>query len=343
MAQVVTVRNRQLASRPVVPVQDPYWVGVSLSSKSLVRYCEADSLLDGKKILIPAAFVYLGYGSRDEPVYAIGDSNGCAAGESKSDATFRALLELIERDAFAIWWFNRIERTGLSFAHDELLCRIASSVEAEARSLRLYDLTSDLGVPVVAASIADEKGSSIYVGSAAGISEVSAARKAAIEALSFWFWGRMASEPVSRRKWLKEATLDNQPWLLPEHHRHLVSDEVIQFGDVRALTSGLIRAGCEPVVVNLTKDYFQISVVRVIAPGLRSHMPRFAPGRLFDVPVKQGWLSSAQRKRSYCLILVRFESESRFPQKWASVLDETLTCEGSYWKLWREWFRPAAE
>jgi len=29
----------------------------------------------------------------------------------------------------------------------------------------------------------------------------------------------------------------------------------------------------------------------VIVPGLRHFWPRFAPGRLYDTPVKLGWLS----------------------------------------------------
>jgi len=32
-------------------------------------------------------------------------------------------------------------------------------------------------------------------------------------------------------------------------------------------------------------------VVKVIVPGLRHFWPRFAPGRLYDIPVQLGWLS----------------------------------------------------
>ena len=31
-------------------------------------------------------------------------------------------------------------------------------------------------------------------------------------------------------------------------------------------------------------------VVKVIVPGMRHFWSRFAPGRLYDVPVKLGWL-----------------------------------------------------
>ncbi|HBY80157.1 MAG TPA: hypothetical protein DEG47_24815, partial [Cyanobacteria bacterium UBA11148] len=33
-----------------------------------------------------------------------------------------------------------------------------------------------------------------------------------------------------------------------------------------------------------------LNVVKVIVPGMRHFWKRFAPGRLYDVPVKLGWL-----------------------------------------------------
>jgi ribosomal protein S12 methylthiotransferase accessory factor len=37
-------------------------------------------------------------------------------------------------------------------------------------------------------------------------------------------------------------------------------------------------------------------VVKVIVPGLRHFWMRFAPGRLYDVPVKLGWRSTPLRE-----------------------------------------------
>ena len=38
------------------------------------------------------------------------------------------------------------------------------------------------------------------------------------------------------------------------------------------------------------------SVVKVIVPGLRHFWPRYAPGRLYDTPVKLGWLPAPIRE-----------------------------------------------
>ena len=48
------------------------------------------------------------------------------------------------------------------------------------------------------------------------------------------------------------------------------------------------RAGLDFLVVNQTRPDVEVSVVRVIVPGLRHFYKRFAPGRLYDIPVKLG-------------------------------------------------------
>ena len=52
--------------------------------------------------------------------------------------------------------------------------------------------------------------------------------------------------------------------------------------------------GIEVLVLDQTRPDVGFPVVRVVAPGLRL-LARFGPGRLYDVPVREGWLS-----RSVC-------------------------------------------
>jgi len=44
----------------------------------------------------------------------------------------------------------------------------------------------------------------------------------------------------------------------------------------------------EFLVLDQTRPDIGMPVVRVIVPGLRHFWPRFAPGRLYDVPVRMG-------------------------------------------------------
>jgi ribosomal protein S12 methylthiotransferase accessory factor len=46
----------------------------------------------------------------------------------------------------------------------------------------------------------------------------------------------------------------------------------------------------EMLVLDLTRADAGMPVAKVIVPGLRHFWARFAPGRLYDVPVAMGWL-----------------------------------------------------
>ena len=48
----------------------------------------------------------------------------------------------------------------------------------------------------------------------------------------------------------------------------------------------------EFLVLDQTRPDIGMPVARVIVPGLRHFWERFAPGRLFDVPVAMGWRDS---------------------------------------------------
>jgi ribosomal protein S12 methylthiotransferase accessory factor len=68
-----------------------------------------------------------------------------------------------------------------------------------------------------------------------------------------------------------------------------------KFGDLDAheQASACVRLaaqeGLDFLVLDQTRPDIDVPVVRVIVPGLRHFYRRFAPGRLYDVPVKLGW------------------------------------------------------
>ncbi len=81
------------------------------------------------------------------------DSNGCAAGNTIEEAIVQGFLELVERDAYAIWWYNRLQRAEVDLSQfDDSYVRDLHSQLAEAgRKLWVLDVTSDLGVPTYVA------------------------------------------------------------------------------------------------------------------------------------------------------------------------------------------------
>jgi ribosomal protein S12 methylthiotransferase accessory factor len=57
---------------------------------------------------------------------------------------------------------------------------------------------------------------------------------------------------------------------------------------VNACVNVAKRCGLDFLVLDQTRPDIEVPVVRVVVPGLRHFYRRFAPGRLYDVPVKLG-------------------------------------------------------
>ena len=77
------------------------------------------------------------------------DSNGCAAGNTLEEAIVQGFLELVERDAYAIWWYNRLQRPEVDLSHfdDSYIRDLQIQLAGTGRRLWLLDVTSDLGIP----------------------------------------------------------------------------------------------------------------------------------------------------------------------------------------------------
>lgn len=265
------------AGRPPQPAERLAWVA-------------GRSLTTGEKRLVPAAGVFLNYrASATERVYIEPDGSGTAAGASLEQAASHALLELLERDALAIWWYNQIALPAIEAesVDDSNLRQTARLLESAGRTLSLFDLTNDLGVPVVAAISADREGKAIYLGAAADLDPHQAARRAAEELLQFWFWDQaQAGPPETRAEWLRRASFDTHSFLRCSH-RALLSRT--RSGPAADPVAALRAAGLDAILVDCTRPMLGIPVARLLAPGLRSVQRRLGPGRLYDVPVKLGW------------------------------------------------------
>ncbi|MFD2057975.1 YcaO-like family protein [Mesorhizobium calcicola] len=102
---------------------------------------------------LPAGLCLLGYPEADKSGIAPADSNGLATGPTLQDALFRGFCEVVERDATAIWWYNRLvlPRIEPASLENELVLLYATWLRSQFRELRLLRLTLDLPIPVVAA------------------------------------------------------------------------------------------------------------------------------------------------------------------------------------------------
>ena len=66
------------------------------------------SLTHGRHRYLPTSMLYSMPAEQRQLADLIADSNGCAAGNTLAEAVLQGFYELAERDAFAIWWYNRL-------------------------------------------------------------------------------------------------------------------------------------------------------------------------------------------------------------------------------------------
>ncbi|SOB81268.1 TOMM precursor leader peptide-binding protein [Streptomyces sp. 1331.2] len=267
------------------------------------------SLTGGVHRLLPTSMLYFAAEAAPDGLWA--DSNGNAAGSSPEDALVQGFLELVERDAVALWWYNRSRRPGVDLtAFDaDYLPELLDGYRGLNRSLWVLDLTSDFGIPVMAALSrrTDKPAEDVVFGFGAHFDPRLALRRAltelgqllpAVGAVTAGGTGYRVDDPEAL-EWWRTATLARCAYLTPDpaaaprcpgDWAYTPTGDLLD--DVTAIT-GLVRErGMELLVLDQTRADLGIPVVKVIVPGMRQFWARFAPGRLFDVPVALGLRNS---------------------------------------------------
>jgi oxazoline/thiazoline synthase len=261
------------------------------------------SLRDQRFKYLPTSLLYFFY--KGPGAYQVrADSNGCAAGNTLEEAIVQGFLELVERDAYAIWWYNRLQRAAVDLGHfdDPYIRDLKSQLAETGRRLWLLDVTSDLGIPsfVTVAHWMEDGQEFVDFGSGAHFDARIAALRAMTELnqfLSIGLMGRRSSRPSSGEPYpdgLPPFRLQDHPYLTPSGAPLVRPDFGSKFGglDAREQVTACVnlarREGLDFLVLDQTRPDIEVPVVRVIVPGLRHFYRRFAPGRLYDVPVKLG-------------------------------------------------------
>ncbi|MFF4468262.1 TOMM precursor leader peptide-binding protein [Streptomyces sp. NPDC001599] len=240
------------------------------------------------------------------------DSNGNAAGSSPEDALLQGFLELVERDAVALWWYNRTRQPSVDLdAFDEpYVERLRHGYRRVHRDIWVLDLTSDFGIPVMAALSRrlDKPAQDVIFGFGAHFDPRTALRRALTEMGQLLpavcdvlpdGSGYRIDDPEPTH-WWRHATLANQAYLTPDPRvaprgpRSWPAPQRLDLlDDVHAITESVRSRGLELLVLDQRRPDLELPVVKVIVPGLRHFWARFAPGRLFDVPVALGRLQEA--------------------------------------------------
>ncbi|HEX4700885.1 MAG TPA: TOMM precursor leader peptide-binding protein, partial [Pseudonocardiaceae bacterium] len=266
------------------------------------------SLTQQRHRLLPTALLYYGGPRTPGASQLRADSNGNAAGSSVEDAVLHGLLELVERDAVAIWWYNRTRQRAVDIEAfgDHWVTHMCALHTELGREVWVLDVTSDLGVPAMAALSRRTAGphEDIMLGFGAHpdpavalrrcVSELNQLMPAVVDTSDD---GRYRHGDPDAVRWWRDATIANQPYLAPDptvpaatpaDYGYRPAADIV--ADIDAIHAKLRVTGLELLVLDQTQPDVGLPVVKVIVPGLRGFWTRFAPGRLFDVPVTLGRL-----------------------------------------------------
>lgn len=244
----------------------------------------ATRLDDGSRSSVPATLCLRDVGDGER----IGRSLGCAAGITAMAATRSALLELVERDAVALWWrgdlpagFLPRETLGLAGAEEML-----HDIRAERTERRTWflDLTTDLGIPVVAALSASQDGSGMAFGFAARETLAGCIRPALYELAQMELGNRLVRLKSERGG---EAALNDQErrqqerisilsaGMKPFDGEGLLKGHVLDAEEDDGIASRRIVDRLETMgvfvhAVDLTDPDLGVPVVKIVAPGLQA-------------------------------------------------------------------------
>jgi YcaO-like protein with predicted kinase domain len=166
-------------------------------------WAEGERLATGEPVFVPMDAVTLG-----DLVPRLTDiartTNGLASGNNRDEAVLHGLCELIERDALTLWSLQqgeRAKRAGFrpQDLHNDTVDALARQLADADVQLRLFDLTTNIGVPVIHAMLAESPGGpSRLFDVAAGTSCHPDASRAAVAAITEAAQSRLTNIAGSR-------------------------------------------------------------------------------------------------------------------------------------------------
>jgi oxazoline/thiazoline synthase len=281
-------RNKELPDRRLA-------IPLPFDEQTAIDWTPIWSLTQNRHRYVPTAYCYANVPKLSGEQFCRYNSNGHAAGNCLEEAILQGFFELVERDAAAMWWYNRLQRPAVALQSltEPYFARLQEHYLAIGWETWVCDLTSDLNIPAFAA-LGHKRGSREFVLGLGCHFEVRlGVQRALTELNQLYKPGQKQSAP-----WDTE-TIHEHNYLFPDEKAIPRIYQDFREGyrqdlkeDVQMCIELAERCGLEILVLDQTRPDVGLPVVKVIVPGLRHVWPRFGPGRLYEVPVRLGWLDT---------------------------------------------------
>ena len=282
----LTVRDPSFVDVQALPVRSK----THLNFDAQIRWLETRSVVTDKPHWIPRELVDLDTTQPYDGFFAA-SSNGLASGNSRSEAVFHGLCEILERDQVSHWVVvdnlstdPSARRLDLSRNLPASAERIVAMMKSAGLAVAVWHCSITVEVPCFACAIADMKGNTVYPQRAAGygchvskeIALLRALTEAAQSRLTFISGARddlflehyeadIRSDTPLNMVWCDKIRLSNETILygnLPDFCDFDTFSEATEF-----IVTCMLRDGVSDVLVlDLTDDRISVPVVHVSAP-----------------------------------------------------------------------------
>jgi putative methanogenesis marker protein 1 len=244
-------------------------------------WVEAWDIVADEGVLVPAHAVFHPLPRECPPLFRT-NTNGLASGNTREEAVFHGLAEIVERDAWSIVEVTRKPGPRITDPPPGLPADLLRKFADAKVEVTVRDITSDLGIPTCAA-VADDALLRDPRLLTIGMGTHTSARIAFLRALTEVAQSRLTqihgaredttTADIRTRMGYERVRRMNRYWFEADSEvpfSAIPSGEHDDFlKDIGAVVSALGKAGMDRVLVaDLTRPEIGVPVVRVIVPGL---------------------------------------------------------------------------
>lgn len=238
-----------------------------------IHWTQGFSLTHQKKVYLPAVLCYQNAPFKERNSLRF-SSNGCATGNTVKEAILQGLLELIERDAVALWWYQKRECPGVSLSNykDWVLL-----LEKQGWKVWVLDVTTNIEIPVRVAVAQSTKIQEFRLGFGAHLDADIATARAISEVHQIIEVAAFAKTEFDFSKIKKES------FLLPSGVRKSQQVPNVKTIDkaLEIVQSVIEKQGFQVFYKNLSRSNLALKTVKVFVPGLCFIWPEFGNTRLY--------------------------------------------------------------
>lgn len=241
-------------------------------------------LIENKKVLVPCNIIFFPY-SKNQKFHMISQTTtGLATGNCIEEAILQSILEIIERDSYVISYLKQEELLSINFDSSFEILNIVNYLKKKGIKIHLKYLKNKYNVHVVHCVTESIKYPIYTHGSGAALDIITAIKRAIIECVQL----RISQielrhdkisfnslENISYKEWGLGNKEYVKPFLNDINSKKLNINDLASNNsgnlkkDIEYLTEKLKKDNKKIFVANLSREFYDLKVVRVIIPGMQ--------------------------------------------------------------------------